>query len=89
MPQRVEPQQMPKPVEAPRQYQQRAEPRPTPQPPVARQPQMVPRSQDGGGRQAVPQAVPQRAAPQESQPARSRENRQTRQRDKDSEQLLR
>ena len=85
MPQRVEPQQMPKPVEAPRQYQQRAEPRPTPQPPVARQPQMVPRSQDGGGRQAVPQ----RAAPQESQPARSRENRQTRQRDKDSEQLLR
>ena len=89
MPQRVEPQQMPKPVEAPRQYQQRAEPRPTPQPPVARQPQIAPRSQDGGGRQAVPQAVPQRAAPQESQPARSRENRQTRQRDKDGEQLLR
>ena len=85
MPQRVEPQQMPKPVEAPRQYQQRAEPRPTPQPPVARQPQIAPRSQDGGGRQAVPQ----RAAPQESQPARSRENRQTRQRDKDSEALPR
>ena len=79
MPQRVEPQQMPKPVEAPRQYQQRAEPRPTPQP------QMAPRSQDGGGRQAVPQ----RAAPQESQPARSRENRQTRQRDKDAEELPR